>query len=55
MGRSQRARLARDYHPMSATIDIASLINSVRELDFLAAAIAQSHHGSSANSQGTRQ
>jgi hypothetical protein len=54
MRRGQRASRAADHDPMLASIDIASLINSVREPDFLAAAIAQ-RHDSSANSQGTRQ
>jgi hypothetical protein len=54
MRRGQRVRLAGDHHLVSAPIDIANLIERVRERDSSPPAIAQ-RHGSSASSQGTRQ
>jgi hypothetical protein len=43
MRRGQRARLAGNHYPVSAPINVASLVEIVRDSDLLAASLAQRH------------
>jgi hypothetical protein len=48
MRRGQRARLASDHYQMPAPINVAGLVEIVREGDLLAASPAQRHSSSAA-------